>query len=86
MDQLIANLKRLGALDHRIDEQSVFDKDPKMMTFQIQDNNMQFELQFDEVTVRFPLQWRGHPQLLLAEYLGVYSFLTANLRVEGKVF
>ena len=78
------NLKRLGALDHRIDEQSVFDKTLKEPKFQNQDNNMVFEIQLDEAKIKFPLQWRGHPQLILAEFMGVYSFLTNHIRVEGN--
>ena len=84
MDQLMQNLKRLGAMDHQIEEQTIFDKSGKEPRFQNQDNNMMFEIQCDEAVVKFPLQWRGQPQWLIAEFFGVYCFLTAHLRVEGK--
>jgi len=84
-DQLVRNLKQLGALDHGLVEQADFDKAARAPTWALNSQRLNFKLQFDDCTIEFPLQWRNNPRMLVTEFVGVYGYLAAKLYVpKGK--
>ena len=84
-DQLVRNLKRLGALDHGLTEQADFDKTAGVPQWSMDRLQLNFKVRFDEMEVEFPIQWRNNPRLLAAEFFGTYTFLAECIRLDpGK--
>ena len=84
-DQLVKNLKQLGALNHGLSEQAEFDKTARTPTWSVDSHKLMFKLQFDECTVEFPIQWRNNPRLLVTEFIGTYAFLAQTIWMDhGK--
>ena len=85
-DQLVKNLKQLGALDHGLSEQADFDKSSRVPNWSMDSHKLHFKLQFDECVVEFPIQWRNNPRLLVTEFMGTYNFLAHTIWMErGKL-
>lgn len=84
-DQLVTNLKKLGALDHGLTEQADFDKTAGNPKWSMGSHRLNFQIRFDEMVVEFPIQWRNNPRLLAAEYFGTYTFLANCMQIDpGK--
>ena len=85
-DQLVTNLKKLGALDHGLSEQADFDKTASVPQWSMDSLRLNFKVQFDEMEVEFPIQWRNNPKLLAAEFFGTYAFLASRIELDSGMY
>ena len=85
-DQLVKNLKQLGALDHGLSQQADFDKAARTPSWSMDSHKLNFKLQFNDCIIEFPIQWRNNPRLLVTEFIGTYCFLAQAIWLEkGKI-